>query len=61
MTTAVQKANEIIGAAKVAELIDAGICLTWFNEYAFLFMAANMKDQDTETYKKLDELQKPQD
>ena len=61
MTTAAQKAIEILGPQKVADLINAGICLMWYDEYAFLFIAANMKDQDTETYKKLDELQKPQD
>lgn len=56
MPTAIQKANELIGAAQVAKLIDAGICLTWFDEYAFLFIAANTKEQDIETYKKLDKI-----
>ena len=61
MTTAIQKANELIGAQKVKELMDAGICLSWYDEYAFLFIAANMKEQDIETYKKLDSMKKPQD
>ena len=60
MTTAAQKANELIGAKKVKELMDAGICLTWSAEFDLLLWAANMKDHDKTTYKKLDNLKKSQ-
>lgn len=57
---AIQKANELIGADQVKQLMDAGICITWASEFNLLLWAANMKEHDKKTYKALDEIKKAQ-
>ena len=60
MTTAIQKVNELIGADKAKELMAAGICFLWKDEFNMLQWAANAQEHDKKTYRALDNIKKAQ-
>ena len=55
---AIEAAARILTTEQIEKLQAAGISLIWESEKSFLLWAANCQEQQEDTYKKLDRLQK---